>query len=104
MLLMAFAGRFVARLPLILIGSALSAVFLLALPLLAASPAVWILILPLALAHGVLLPVPITYLQDLLSNRPGTGAALMALQGLIANILAAAAFTAGTWISGYSGR
>lgn len=102
MLLMAFAGRFVARLPLILIGSALSAVFLLALPLLAASPAVWILILPLALAHGVLLPVPITYLQDLLSNRPGTGAALMALQGLIANILAAAAFTAGTWISGYS--
>ncbi len=101
MLLMAVVGRYVARLPLILIGSALSAGFLLALPLMASSPLVWVLILPLALAHGVLLPVPITYLQDLLANRPGTGTALLALQGLIGNILAAAAFAAGTALSGY---
>lgn len=100
-LLMAFVGRHIARLPLILFGSALSAVFLLCLPLLAASPLVWLLIAPLALAHGVLLPVPITYLQDLLANRPGTGTALLALQGLIGNILAAAAFAAGTALSGY---
>ena len=101
MLLMAVVGRYVARLPLILIGSVLSAGFLLALPLMANSPLVWVLILPLALAHGVLLPVPITYLQDLLANRPGTGTALLALQGLIGNILAAAAFAAGTALSGY---
>ena len=75
--------------------------FLLALPLLAGSAWVWILILPLALAHGVLLPVPITYLQDMLANRPGTGTSLLALQGLIGNILAAAAFALGTVISGY---
>ena len=101
MLFMAFVGRHVARLPLILFGSALSAAVLLALPLAAASPLVWLLILPLALAHGVLLPVPITYLQDLLANRPGTGTALMALQGLIGNLLAAAAFALGTALSGY---
>ncbi len=102
MLLMAFVGRHVARLPLILSGAASSAVFLLALPLLAHGPWVWLLILPLALAHGVLLPVPISYLQDLLANRPGTGTALLALQGMIGNILAAAAFALGTALSGYA--
>ncbi len=101
MLLMAYVGRHVARLPLILFGAGLSTVFLLALPLVAGSALVWILILPLALAHGVLLPVPITYLQDMLAKRPGTGTSLLALQGLIGNILAAAAFALGTAISGY---
>lgn len=101
-LLVAYAGRFVPRLTLILIGSGLSAGYLLALPVLAGSPLVWALILPAALAHGVLLPVPITYLQDLLAKRPGTGTALLALQGLIGNVVAAAALAIGTFIGDYT--
>ena len=101
MLIMPLAARFIGRLWLIVAGAVLSGGFLLAVPLLAASPWVWALILPLAMAHGVLLTLPITYLQDLLANRPGTGTALMSLQGLIGNGLAAAAFALGTAISGY---
>lgn len=100
-LLMALIARHISRLNLIVIATLLSAVFLLSLPVLAGSPLVWLLILPLAIAHGVLLPMPITYLQDLLANRPGTGTALLALQSLIGNILAALAFWLGTALSGY---
>jgi SET family sugar efflux transporter-like MFS transporter len=63
---------------LLTLGVALSVVFLLALPILAHNGLVWVLILPLALANGVILTIPITYLQDLLANRPGTGTALVA--------------------------
>lgn len=101
MLLASFAGRHIARLPLIVAAAGLSAVFLFGLPLLAGSSWVWVLILPLALSHGVLLTVPITYLQDLLADRPGTGTSLLALQGLIGNTLAATAFALGAWAWGY---
>lgn len=101
MVLMPFVGRRVHRLHLLMFATGLSVLFLLALPVLAGSALVWALIVPLALSHGTLLTVPITYLQDLLANRPGTGTALLSLQGLIANILAAAAFAGGAWIWGY---
>lgn len=102
MLLASLVGRHLARLPMMVGATVLSIVFLLGLPLLAGSPWVWSLILPLALSHGVLLTVPITYLQDLLADRPGTGTSLLALQGLIANTLAAIAFALGAWIWGYA--
>ncbi len=101
MVLASLIGRRVARLPLIVAAAALSAAFLTGLPLLAGSAWVWVLILPLALSHGVLLTVPITYLQDLLAERPGTGTSLLALQGLIGNTLAAMAFALGAWAWGY---
>ncbi len=78
MLLTVHLGRSLARLPLLMLGVALSVVFLLALPILAHNGLVWVLILPLALANGVILTIPITYLHDLLANRPGTGTALVA--------------------------
>jgi MFS transporter, SET family, sugar efflux transporter len=39
--------------------------------------------------------------QDLLADRPGTGAALMALQWVIGEVLAALCFVIGTWVAGY---
>ena len=89
------------RTGLILAGTLFYAIHLLGLPLLAGSPWLWLLILPAALGNAVTLTLPIAYLQDLLASRPGTGAALMALQRLSGDIIAAACFALGTALSGY---
>ena len=44
----------------------------------------------------------IGYWQDLMQGRPGTAAALMALQRLAGDLLAAASFALGTAIGGYT--
>jgi MFS transporter, SET family, sugar efflux transporter len=58
-------------------------------------------VLPAAIGGAVILTVPIAYLQDLLSERPGAGAALMSLQRLTGDVMAALCFALGTVISGY---
>lgn len=47
------------------------------------------------------LTVPIAYLQDLLADRPGAGASLMALQRLAGDVIAATCFAIGTTLAGY---
>ena len=47
------------------------------------------------------LTVPIAYLQDLLADRPGAGASLMAVQRLAGDVIAALCFAAGTLVAGY---
>jgi hypothetical protein len=49
----------------------------------------------------VTLTVPIAYLQDLLADRPGAGASLMAVQRLAGDVIAALCFAAGTALGGY---
>ena len=87
---------------LILAGTLLYALHLLGLPLVAGLPWLWLLILPAAMGNAVTLTLPIAYLQDLLASRPGTGAALMALQRLTGDIIAAVCFALGTALSGYA--
>ncbi len=91
----------IARTKLILGGTALYCVHVLGLPLLAGSPLLWLLLLPGAAGGAVILTLPIAYLQDLLSSRPGTGSALMALQRLTGDVLAALCFVLGTALYGY---
>lgn len=85
----------------IVIGSAIYAVHMALLPVLAGSPLVWLLIVPAAAGAAVTLTVPIAYLQDLLATRPGTGAALISLQQLTGTLLAGGCFAIGTAVSGY---
>ena len=101
MLLLPRLMRGVDRTALILGGSALYGVHVLLLPVLAGSGTVWLLILPAALGGAVILTVPIAYLQDLLAERPGTGASLMAVQRLAGEVIAAACFAVGTAVAGY---
>jgi predicted MFS family arabinose efflux permease len=89
------------RTRLILAGAALYAVHLALLPVLAGSSAVWLLVLPAAVGGAVTLTVPIAYLQDLLADRPGAGASLMAVQRLAGDVVAALCFAAGTLLAGY---
>lgn len=86
---------------LILAGAALYAVHVALLPVLAGSPLVWFLVLPAAMGGAITLTVPIAYLQDLLADRPGAGASLMALQRLAGDVVAVLCFAAGTFLAGY---
>jgi MFS transporter, SET family, sugar efflux transporter len=95
----------IGRMPrtrLILIGTAIYAIHVVGLPLLAESPLLWLLILPAAVGAAITLTLPIAYLQDLLANRPGTGASLLAMQKLLGDVIAAVCFVLGTALSGYA--
>lgn len=69
--------------------------------MLAGSPLVWVLVLPAAIGGAVTLTVPIAYLQDLLADRPGAGASLMAVQRMAGDVIAALCFAVGTALAGY---
>lgn len=96
--------RFATRLPratLIAWGAAFYALSLLALPLLSDTPFIWIGPLIAGVGGTALISLPIPYYQDLLAGRPGTASAMLALQKLISDTIAAAAFAIGTLIGGY---
>lgn len=105
MLALPLCLRWISRTGLIVVGALLYAFQLVGIPLLAGTPWVWLMILPGAAGAGVTLTLPIAYLQDLLADRPGTGASLMALQFTAGSALSAACFALGTWaapdVSGY---
>lgn len=102
MLMLPYIAPRLPRTKLIAIGTAVYCCHVVGLPLLAGSPLLWGLILPAALGGAIILTLPIAYLQDLMADRPGTGASLMALQRLTGDILAALCFVIGTTISGYA--
>jgi MFS transporter, SET family, sugar efflux transporter len=89
------------RVRLILGGSAIYALHLFFMPFLAGTPLLWVLVLPAAIGGAITLTLPIAYLQDLMANRPGTGASLLSLKTLVGNLMGAACFAIGTALSGY---
>lgn len=101
MLLLPGLTRGIPRTRLILTGAALYGIHVALLPVLAGSPLVWLLVLPAAVGGAVTLTVPIAYLQDLLADRPGAGASLMAVQRLAGDVIAATCFAVGTTLAGY---
>jgi hypothetical protein len=100
MLLLPALTRGIPRTWLILGGAALYGIHVALLPVLAGSPFVWLLVLPAAIGGAVTLTVPIAYLQDLLADRPGAGASLMAVQRLAGDVIAASCFALGTALAG----
>jgi MFS transporter, SET family, sugar efflux transporter len=101
MLLIPSLTRGIPRTRLIFAGAALYGIHVALLPVLVGSPVVWLLVLPAAIGGAVTLTVPIAYLQDLLSDRPGAGASLMAVQRLAGDAIAATCFAVGTSLAGY---
>ncbi|MEO6300298.1 MAG: hypothetical protein ABIV25_07765 [Paracoccaceae bacterium] len=89
------------RTHLILIGTCIYTLQLIGIPVLAASPFLWFVLIPGAVGGAITLTLPIAYLQDALGHRPGTGAALMALMKVAGDGMAAACFALGTALSGY---
>ena len=101
MLMLPVLTRRMDRTVLIIAGAALYAMHVVLLPVLAGSGLVWMLVLPAAMGGAVTLTVPIAYLQDLLADRPGAGASLMAVQRLAGDVMAALCFALGTALAGY---
>jgi MFS transporter, SET family, sugar efflux transporter len=101
MLLIPSLTRGIPRTRLIFAGAALYCLHVALLPVMAGSPYVWLLVLPAAIGGAVTLTVPIAYLQDLLADRPGAGASLMAVQRLAGDVIAATCFALGTTLAGY---
>lgn len=101
MLLLPNLTRGIPRTRLIFVGAALYGIHVALLPVLAGSAFVWLLVLPAAIGGAVTLTIPIAYLQDLLADRPGAGASLMAVQRLAGDVIAATCFALGTTLAGY---
>ena len=101
MLALPWLCRGMSRPTAMLLGTCIYVIHLLGLPLLAPTQWLWLLVLPAAFGGAFILTLPIAYLQDLLSDRPGTGSALIAMQKLTGDLIAAGCFAAGTALSGY---
>ncbi|MFD1747533.1 MFS transporter [Rhizobium helianthi] len=54
------------------------------------------------LAAAAIISLPITYLQDLIADRPGLGSSLIAVNIFLSAALSAGVFALGTWIGDYS--
>lgn len=94
--------RHIRRQTLIAAGASTYAVFLLLLALFPGGKALWLLPMLAGLGAAPILTLPIGYWQDMMVGRPGTAAALQALQRLAGDLLSAATFAIGTWIGGYT--
>lgn len=101
MLMMPLLVNRAPRTVLILIGTAVYVLQIAFLPLLAPTAWLWLLVLPGALGGAVILTLPIAYMQDMMADRPGTSAALMSLQRVAGDVMAAGCFAVGTALSGY---
>ena len=93
--------RRVRRSTLLAAGSAVYTLHLLAMPILADTPWIWVMTLVAGIGGTAIISLPISYYQDLMHNRPGTAGAMLALQKLVSDVLGAAAFAFGTAIGGY---
>lgn len=94
--------RRMSRQGLILGGAVIYAGFVALLALYPDAPWLWVLPVMAGLGAAPILTLPIGYWQELMEGRPGTAAALMALQRLAGDLLAAASFAIGTALGGYT--
>lgn len=86
---------------LMVIGAGLYACHMLAMPFLADSALLWVLPLLAGVGGALVITLPIAYYQDLLHERPGTAAAMLAVQKLVSDGLTAAIFAIGILLGHY---
>ncbi len=95
-----FVNR-IGRLPMITMGTLTYAAFLGLLPVLVGTNWVWGLTIFGGFGGAMIYLPALVYLQELLGNRAGAGASLIAVQRLSSDGLCAAIFAFGAWASGY---
>jgi MFS family permease len=101
MLILPRLARAVPKSTMLAIGTVLYGMHLLALPMLSESPLLWIMPLFGGVGGAMVITAPITYYQDLLRERPGTAAAMLAVQKLVSDILTAGVFAATAHVGGF---
>lgn len=101
MLILPRLARAVPKSTLLLIGTVLYGTHLLALPMLSESWLLWVMPLFGGIGGAMIITAPITYYQDLLRERPGTAAAMLAVQKLVSDVLTAGVFAATAHVGGF---
>ena len=101
LLLMPRLVAYMTRTNAIALGTLAYVVHLIALPLVCDTLWIWPTTLVAGVGGSAIISLPIMYYQDMLAGRPGTAGAMIALQKLVADVLAAAAFGFGTALGGY---
>jgi hypothetical protein len=101
MLILPRLARAVPKSTMLAIGTVLYGLHLLALPMLSESPLLWIMPLFGGVGGAMVITAPITYYQDLLRERPGTAAAMLAVQKLVSDIMTAGVFAATAHVGGF---
>lgn len=95
MLLLPRLTRRLPRATVLALAALIYAANLALLPFLCDTPLLWVLPALAGAGGAVVITLPIAYYQDLIQGRPGTAAALLALQKLVVDILTAAIFALG---------
>ncbi len=85
------------------VGAAIYCLYLTLLGFVWAPWQIYSLVLINACGAAAILSVPITYMQDLIADRPGLGSSLISVNTFIANGVSASIFAAGTAFTDYSG-
>ena len=88
---------------LIMVGVFIYGGFLAVLGLLPSMTFAWWLTLPAGIGAGILLSIPIGYIQGLLADRAGAGSALLSVNHFGGMIFASTVFALGTSFTGYEG-
>jgi MFS family permease len=97
------AQRIMSHVTALAIGTIIYVVYLLLLGFASAPWHVYALTLISGVGAAALISIPITYLQDLIAERPGLGSALISVNIFVSAGLSALLFAIGTGVSGYSG-
>jgi len=92
---------YTSRTVLIAAGSALYGLHILFLPIWVDTAWLWLGTLIAGLGGTAFIGLTIGYYQDLLQDRPGAAGAMLALQKLVADLMAAGIFAAGVALGGY---
>lgn len=103
MLLMVPFLRNVSTSALILIGAVIYAAFLMTLGLMPSIHAAWWLAVPAGIGAGILLSLPIGYVQNLVAARAGAGSGLVSMTHFGGMIFASGIFAGVTVFTGYQG-
>jgi MFS family permease len=97
------AQRMMNHVTALAIGTVIYIVYLLLLGLASAPWHLYALTLVSGIGAAALISIPITYLQDLIAERPGLGSALISVNIFLSAGLSALLFAIGTATSSYSG-
>ncbi|MBB3543123.1 MULTISPECIES: MFS transporter [unclassified Rhizobium] len=97
------AQRILSSITALALGTVIYVVYLLLLGFASAPWHVYALTIVSGIGAAALISIPITYLQDLIADRPGLGSALISVNIFVSAGLSALLFAVGTGIGGYSG-
>lgn len=97
------AQRIMSHVTALAIGTIIYVVYLVLLGFASAAWHVYALTIISGIGAAALISIPITYLQDLIAERPGLGSALISVNIFVSAGLSALLFAIGTTVSGYSG-